>query len=138
MKSAETNTFDRENQMEKLESKELVGIIVRALEEKKAENIEVIEIDQISPLADFFVIANGSNANQTEAMVDEVQEKAAMAGFQADHVEGHKNANWTLIDFKGVVVHIFDQEGREFYDLTRIWQDGTKLDPKSLAELKAE
>ncbi|MBP3912986.1 MAG: ribosome silencing factor [Lachnospiraceae bacterium] len=124
--------------MEKLESKELVGIIVRALEEKKAENIEVIEIDQISPLADFFVIANGSNANQTEAMVDEVQEKAAMAGFQADHVEGHKNANWTLIDFKGVVVHIFDQEGREFYDLTRIWQDGTKLDPKSLAELKAE
>lgn len=138
MKSAETNTFDQENQMEKLESKELVGIIVRALEEKKAENIEVIEIDQISPLADFFVIANGSNANQTEAMVDEVQEKAAMAGFQADHVEGHKNANWTLIDFKGVVVHIFDQEGREFYDLTRIWQDGTKLDPKSLAELKAE
>lgn len=138
MKSAETNTFDRENQMEKLESKELVGIIVRALEEKKAENIEVIEIDQISPLADFFVIANGSNANQTEAMVDEVQEKAALAGFQADHVEGHKNANWTLIDFKGVVVHIFDQEGREFYDLARIWQDGTKLDPKSLAELKAE
>ncbi len=138
MKSAETNTFDWENQMEKLESKELVGIIVRALEEKKAESIEVIEIDQISPLADFFVIANGSNANQTEAMVDEVQEKAAMSGFQADHVEGHKNANWTLIDFKGVVVHIFDQEGREFYDLARIWQDGTKLDPKSLAELKAE
>ena len=124
--------------MEKLESKELVGVIVRALEEKKAENIEVIEIDQISPLADFFVIANGNNANQTEAMVDAVEEKAALAGFQADHVEGHKNANWTLIDFKGVVVHIFDQEGREFYDLARIWQDGTKLDPKSLAELKAE
>ena len=89
-------------------------------------------------MADFFVIANGNNANQTEAMVDEVEEKAALAGFQADHVEGHKNANWTLIDFKGVVVHIFDQEGREFYDLARIWQDGTKLDPKSLAELKAE
>lgn len=124
--------------MEKHESKELVGVIVRALEEKKAENIEVIEIDKISPLADFFVIANGNNANQTEAMVDEVEEKAALAGFQADHVEGHKNANWTLIDFKGVVVHIFDQEGREFYDLARIWQDGTKLDPKSLAELKAE
>ena len=118
--------------MLKEESKKLTGIIVSALEEKKAERIEVIEIDKISPLADYFVIANGTNASQTEAMVDAVEESAERNGFHADHVEGHRNANWTLIDFQGVVVHIFDEEAREFYDLARICQDGNQLDPHTL------
>jgi ribosome-associated protein len=120
--------------MEKKESKELAAICQRAMEEKKAENIEVIEIDGISPLADYFVIASGSNFNQTDAMVQAVEEKAAEAGFVPDHVEGHRNANWTLIDFKGVVVHVFDQEAREFYDLDRIWKDGRKV---SIEELES-
>lgn len=120
--------------MEKQESKELAAIAYRALDEKKAENIEVIEIDQISPLADYFVIASGTNLSQTEAMVEAVEEKAALAGFEPDHVEGHRNANWTLIDFQGVVVHVFDQEAREFYDLDRIWKDGRKV---TIEELEA-
>ena len=123
--------------MLKEESRRLVGIIVAALEEKKAEKIEVLEIDQISPLADYFVIANGTNAPQTEAMVEAVEENAEKNGFFADHVEGHRNTNWTLIDFKGVVVHIFDEEGREFYDLARLWQDGNQLDPHTLEVVKA-
>ena len=118
--------------MTKEESGKLVMIAAAALEEKKAENIEVIEIDEISPLADYFLIANGTNANQTEAMVDAVQEAAAKAGYTPDHVEGHKNANWTLSDFRGVVVHIFDDEAREFYDLARIWKDGRQVDPHTL------
>ena len=118
--------------MLKEESRKLTAVIVNALEEKKAERIEVIEIDKISPLADYFVIANGKNAPQTEAMVEAVEEGAERAGFHADHVEGHRNANWTLIDFQGVVVHIFDEEAREFYDLARIWQDGNQLDPHTL------
>ena len=121
--------------MEKSESRELVGIVVAALEDKKAEHIEGIEIDEISPLADYFVIANGTNASQTDAMVEGVEEKAALAGFTPDHIEGHRNANWTLIDYKGVVVHIFDEESREFYDLARIWKDGKSLDPHSLEEI---
>lgn len=120
--------------MEKKESKELAAVCRRTMEEKKAENIEVIEIDGISPLADYFVIASGSNFNQTDAMVQAVEEKAAEAGFVPDHVEGHRNANWTLIDFKGVVVHVFDQEAREFYDLDRIWKDGRKV---SIEELES-
>jgi len=120
--------------MEKIESMELVKTVVRALESKKAEHIQVIEIDEISPLADYFVIANGTNASQTDAMVESVQEFAEKAGFQVDHVEGHRNANWTLIDFKGVVVHIFDEEARDFYDLARIWKDGKQLDPDTLEE----
>lgn len=118
--------------MEKKESLALTAVIVKALDDKKAQNVEVIEIDQISPLADYFVIANGTNISQVDALVDSVLEKTAMAGFQPDHVEGHRHANWTLIDFKGVVVHIFDEESREFYDLARIWQDGKKLDPADL------
>lgn len=120
--------------MEKRESLALTGIIVKALEEKKAEKIEVIEIDQISPLADYFVIANGTNISQVDALVEATLEKAALAGFEPDHTEGHRHANWTLIDFKGVVVHIFDEEAREFYDLARIWQDGKQLDPDNLPD----
>ncbi len=123
--------------MLKEESRKLVEIIVAALDEKKAEHIEVIEIDKISSLADYFVIANGTNASQTEAMVDAVEESAAKNGFTPDHTEGRRNANWTLIDFKGVVVHIFDEEARQFYDLARIWQDGNHLDPHTLKETEA-
>ena len=118
--------------MTKEESRTLASVAVRALEEKKALSVEVIEIDGISPLADYFVIASGSNLNQTEAMVDAVEEQAALAGFTPDHVEGHKNANWTLIDFRGVVVHVFDDEAKAFYDLARLWQDGRQLDPATL------
>ena len=122
--------------MDKQESRELVRVIVDALEDKKAERVEVIEIDQISPLADFFVIANGTNSSQTEAMVEGVEEKAALAGFVPDHIEGHRNANWTLMDYKGVVVHIFDEEARGFYDLARIWKDGTRIDPHTLESVE--
>ncbi|MDO4619820.1 MAG: ribosome silencing factor [Lachnospiraceae bacterium] len=118
--------------MTKEESRKLASIAVKALEDKKAEQIEVIEIDEISPLADYFVIANGTNSSQTEAMVEAVEESAERAGFSVDHVEGHRNANWTLIDFKGVVVHVFDEEAREFYDLARIWRDGKKLNPETM------
>ncbi len=118
--------------MEKEESRRLAGIAVRALEDKLATDINVIEIDAISPLADYFVIATGRNVNQTDAMVDGVEEAAAKAGFEPDHIEGHRNANWTLLDYKGVIIHIFDEEARSFYDLDRLWKDGTVIDPDSL------
>ena len=113
--------------MEKEESRKLAGIAVRALEDKLASDIKVIEIDAISPLADYFVIATGRNVNQTDAMVDGVEEAATKAGFEPDHIEGHHNANWTLLDYKGVIVHIFDEESRGFYDLDRLWKDGTEI-----------
>lgn len=118
--------------MTKEESKKLAGIAAKALESKKGTQVEVIEIDKVSPLADYFVIASGANTNQCEAMVEAVEEQAAKAGFAPDHVEGHRSANWTLIDYKGVVVHVFDDEARDFYDLARIWQDGTKIDPDTM------
>ena len=114
--------------MELKESRRLAAIAVKALEDKLATDISVIEIDKISPLGDYFVIATGRNYNQTDAMVDAVEEAGTKAGFEPDHVEGHKNGNWTLLDYKGVVIHIFDEEARSFYDLDRIWKDGTPVD----------
>ena len=118
--------------MTKEESRELAGIAVKALQDKKALTVDVIEIDQISPLADYFVIGSGLNFNQTDAMVREIEEKAAMAGYEPDHIEGHRNANWTLIDYKGVVVHVFDEEAKDFYDLAHLWKDGNRIDPDSM------
>ncbi|HUM82544.1 MAG TPA: ribosome silencing factor [Lachnospiraceae bacterium] len=120
--------------MEKTESRKLAAIAAAALEEKKADNVKIIEIDGISPLADYFVLASGNNTSQTEAMVDNVEEKAAKAGFMPDHIEGHRNANWTLLDYKGVVVHVFDEEARSFYDLDRIWKDGKSISPDELQQ----
>ena len=118
--------------MEKEESRKLAGIAVKALEDKLASDIKVIEIDAISPLADYFGIATGRNVNQTDAMVDGVEEAATKAGFEPDHIEGHHNANWTLLDYKGVIVHILDEDATAFYDLDRLWKDGTESDPATL------
>ncbi|MCR5295465.1 MAG: ribosome silencing factor [Lachnospiraceae bacterium] len=118
--------------MEKEESRKLAGIAVKTLDEKLAEDIKVIEIDGISALADYFVLATGRNTNHTEALVDAVEEAGTRAGFEPDHVEGHRNANWTLLDYQGVVIHIFDEEARGFYDLDRLWKDGRMIDPAEL------
>ncbi len=102
-------------------------IIFDALDDKKAENISVIDISEITILADCFVIASGSNPNQIHAMADAVDEKMSKAGYSPRSVEGYRNANWILMDYEDIVVHIFDKESREFYDLERIWSDGKRL-----------
>ena len=105
-----------------------------ALEDKKAEDIRVINIETVSVIADYFIIATGTNANQIKAMADEVEEKLGRAGFMLKQKEGYEHANWVLLDFGDVIVHIFDKENRFFYDLERIWRDGKVMEP---SELKA-
>lgn len=114
--------------------KKEVGIAVMALEDKKAEDIRVINIETVSVIADYFIIATGTNANQIKAMADEVEEKLGRAGFMLKQKEGYEHANWVLLDFGDVIVHIFDKENRFFYDLERIWRDGKVMEP---SELKA-
>ena len=97
---------------------------VDALEDKKGEDIKIIDISEVSPIADYFVLASGSNRNQVQAMADSVEEKMHKDGFHLKQVEGYDSANWILMDFTDIVVHIFDKESREFYDLERIWKDG--------------
>ena len=107
---------------------EMVKLAVTALEDKKAVDIRVLDIEKISTIADYFIIASGANRNQVQAMAEQVEETLGKAGFEPKSVEGYRNANWILLDYGDVVLHIFDEENRLFYDLERIWRDGTQVE----------
>ncbi len=106
---------------------EMAKLACKALDEKKGEDIKVIDIHEVSVIADYFVIASGSNQNQVEAMVDNVQEILGRAGYEPKQIEGSKNSSWILLDYGDVMIHIFDEENRLFYDLERIWRDGKTM-----------
>ena len=124
--------FMSENANTKERSAELARIAIAALEEKKAEDIRVIDISEVSVLADCFIIANGSNGPQIQALSDEVSEKMEKAGAVLKQIEGYDNASWVLLDFGDVIIHIFNQEYRLLYDLERIWRDGKQVDKDQL------
>ena len=108
--------------------KQMAQLVCRALDEKKGRDIKVIDIHDVSVIADYFVIASGSNQNQVQAMVDNVEEQLGRAGFEPKQVEGVRNSSWILMDYGDVIVHVFGEENRLFYDLERIWRDGKTLD----------
>ena len=104
--------------------KELVKLAYNALSDKKGGDIKVIDIHEVSVLADYFLIADGSNINQVQAMADHVQEVLGRAGYECRQVEGYQSANWILLDYRDVIINLFSREDRLFYDLERIWRDG--------------
>ena len=114
------------------QSKKMAQIAIDALEDKKAEDLKVIDISEVSVIADYFIIASGSNRSQIQALCDQVEEKLAKEGFLVKQIEGYDTANWVLLDFGDIIVHIFDQENRLFYDLERIWKDGKEIDMAAL------
>ena len=95
------------------------------LDEKKAIDIKIIDISKISVIADYFIICGGSNSRQVKALAENVEEKLGKAGVIPKSTEGYQNANWILLDYQDVIIHIFNQEERLFYDLERIWSDGS-------------
>lgn len=105
-------------------SKELAKLAVKALDDKKGEDISIIDISEVSVVADYFIIAGGSNRSQIQAMADNVDEIIGKNGGSLRQIEGYEAGNWVLLDFSDVIVHIFDKENRLFYDLERIWRDG--------------
>ncbi len=113
-------------------AKDMANAAIAALEDKKAEDIKVIDISEISVLADYFIIASGSNKSQIQAMIDNVEEKLGRLGYEQKQVEGYDTANWILMDYKDVIIHVFDKENRLFYDLERIWRDGKLIEPEEL------
>jgi len=114
-------------------SREMAKTACRALSEKKAEDLRVIEISEISPLADYFIIATGSNTNQIHAMVDAVDEALTKEEHQVKQIEGNRNSSWVLMDYGDIIVHIFSQEDRLFYNLEKIWTDGKRIEVEDLA-----
>ena len=113
-------------------AKEMVKTAVAALQDKTGEDIRVIDISGVTVIADYFIIASGSNPNQVQALVDNVEEQMYKAGYDDPRVEGYNTASWVLLDYNDVIVHVFSQDDRLFYDLERIWRDGKEIDVDSL------
>ena len=133
---------------EKTESAMLADIVINAIYEKKGEQVVKIDMRPInSPIADFFIVCQGSNRTQVEAIADSINEEVNKAiGVRPSHLEGRENAEWMLIDYFDVVVHIFQPETRGFYKLESLWADaditevsepGAEVKPKRVAVKKA-
>ena len=118
--------MDQANKMAKL--------AVGALEDKKGEDIKIIDIHEISTLADYFLIASGTNTSQVQAMTDNVEEVLGRAGYECRQIEGYQSAGWILMDYGDIIVHVFNREDRLFYDLERIWRDGKIMEASEFAE----
>ena len=114
--------------------KMMAQIACKAIDDKKGQDIKIIDIHNVSVIADYFVIASGTNSNQVQAIVDNVEEQLGRAGFEAKQIEGNRNSSWILMDYGEVIVHVFDEENRLFYDLERIWRDGKVLEMDAFLE----
>lgn len=101
---------------------------VKALDSKLARDIEVIEVESLTSLADYFIIASGTSSTQVRALADEVEFKLKENGILPQRIEGYSSRSWILLDYSSVVVHIFTGEAREFYSLEKLWADGRKVD----------
>ena len=113
-------------------AKEMARLAYQALDDKKGEDIAVIDISGVSDLADYFIIAGGSNINQVQAMADNVDQTLGKAGFICKQMEGYASGQWILLDFGDIVVHVFSRDDRRFYNLERIWRDGKFINREDL------
>lgn len=113
-------------------SKKMATIAYKALDEKQGEDIRVIDISEVSVIADYFIIANGNNESQVRALVDNAEGALEKEGFIVKQREGYGNSSWTLLDFGDIIIHVFDKENRLFYNLERIWCDGKQIDVETL------
>ena len=113
-------------------SKEMAKAAIAGLEEKKGNDVRIIDISNVSVVADYFIIASGQNRNQVQAMADEVEEQLEKIGVSPRQIEGYQTANWILMYFNDVIVHIYNAEDRLFYNLEKIWLDGKVIDASEL------
>lgn len=109
-------------------------LTAKAISSKKGLNIKLIEIGDISSLADYMVIATGTSSTHVKAIADEVEYQLDEAGISVSHIEGYRSNSWILLDYVDVIVHIFSDEAREFYDLKRLWQDGKEIDISDIVD----
>ena len=113
-------------------SREMAKLAIEGLEDKKAEDIKVIDISEVSVMADYFIIASGMNRNQVQALADNVEEKLHEVKVHPRQIEGYQSANWVLMDFNDIIVHIFNEEARLFFNLEKIWMDGKLIDASEI------
>ena len=107
---------------------ELIASAVKILDSKKAEDIRVIKIGDLTILADYFIIADGTSSTHTKALADELEFRLKQQGREPKQVQGNNGSNWIILDYSDVVIHIFYKETRDFYNLERLWSDGEDMD----------
>jgi len=117
-----------------MENNEILKIAVSALDSKKGKNLQIIKVGDLTALTHYFVLASGGSSTQVKALADEVEHKLTEKDLKPKRTEGYHGANWVVLDYIDVVVHIFHEETREFYDLERLWQDGEFLDVNEFIE----
>lgn len=108
--------------------------IAQILDSKIAQDIKIIEIADVTILADYMVIATGRSSTQVKALADEIEFQMDKLGVSVSHIEGHRSNSWILLDYVDIIVNVFNEEAREFYDLERMWQDGKELDLSDIIE----
>lgn len=109
-------------------NKELAIKLAQTLDARKAGAISIIDVAQVTGFADYFVICTGNSATHVRALADEAEFKLKHEdNITPDHVEGHQTKSWVVLDYLGVVCHVFDREARDYYDLERLWADGKKI-----------
>jgi len=113
---------------------EILEIAVKALDTKKALDINAVKVEDLTIITDYFVMATATSSTHVRALADEVEDSLAKAGVQPHHIEG-KATGWILLDFGVVVVHVFDQKSREFYQLERVWSDGEAIDISKIIDI---
>ena len=118
--------------MEKMTAKEAAALAVKALDSKMGVDIQLIEITDVSPLADYFLICTASSSTHVKTLCDAVEEAMDNAGEPMLSREGHRSGTWVLMDFGCVIVHVFTDEARKFYDIERLWSDAEVVDVSSL------
>lgn len=119
--------------MKKNELRKQVADAIQACFDKKAEELSILEMEKGSgAFTDYFVLCNGTNPRQVQAIADEVELRLKGAGLRPNQVEGYKQAEWVLIDYVDFVVHVFSEKARKFYDLERLWKSAKRLQPGDL------
>ena len=117
----------------KNELKQQVTAAIQACLDKKAEELSILEMEKGSgAFTDYFVLCNGTNPRQVQAIADEVEMRLKAAGMRPTHIEGYNQAEWILVDYVDFVVHVFSEKARKFYDLERLWKSATRLEPAQL------
>ena len=110
-----------------MDSENILKIAANALNSKKARGLKAIKIDDLTTLADYFLLAPATSSTHVRALADEVEDKLKEAGVEPHHIEG-RTTGWLVLDYNSVIVHVFTANEREFYNLDSMWSDGTQID----------
>ncbi|NLG53092.1 MAG: ribosome silencing factor [Clostridiales bacterium] len=116
-----------------LTKEQIAKIAVSALEDKMAKELQILRIETITTLADYFIICTGSSNTHVRTLMEEVEQRLGLSGIKPHHIEGHGSNTWVLMDYTSVIIHIFTDEARKFYQLDRVWADAIFVEPGEIA-----